>query len=52
MLTEKLTAVIKDYPDFPKKGIIFKDISPIFHNPSLFEELLSEYQSVIIIPPE
>ena len=46
MLTEKLTAVIKDYPDFPKKGIIFKDISPIFHNPSLFEELLNKLSEV------
>lgn len=46
MLTEKLNAVIKDYPDFPKKGIIFKDISPIFHNPPLFEELLNKLSEV------
>ena len=33
---EKLRSAIRDVPDFPKKGIIFKDITPILKNPELF----------------
>ena len=29
---------IRDIPDFPKKGIIFKDISPLLSSPSAFQE--------------
>ena len=34
-LSEKLNNTIKDVKDFPKKGINFKDITPIFNNPEL-----------------
>ncbi len=40
MLSERLKNSIKDYPDFPKKGIIFKDLSPIFAKPELFSDLI------------
>src|SRR5471032_2395929 len=33
---ERLKASIRDVPDFPKKGIIFKDITPILSNGQLF----------------
>ena len=33
---EKLRAAVRDVPDFPKKGIVFKDITPILNDPSLF----------------
>lgn len=33
---EKLKAAIRDVPDFPKKGIIFKDITPVLKNGELF----------------
>ncbi len=29
--------VIRDIPDFPKPGIIFKDITPVLLDPALFE---------------
>ncbi len=29
MTTEDLKALIRDVPDFPKKGIVFKDITPL-----------------------
>ncbi len=29
-----LTQYIRDIPDFPKKGIVFKDITPLLANPS------------------
>ena len=40
MLSERLKNSIKDYPDFPKKDIIFKDIMPILANPELFSDLI------------
>jgi adenine phosphoribosyltransferase len=33
---EKLRAAVRDVPDFPKKGITFKDITPVLSDPSLF----------------
>ena len=33
-----LTKGIRDIPDFPKKGIIFKDITPLLKNNKLFKE--------------
>ena len=42
MLSERLKNAIKDYPDFPKKEIIFKDISPILTNPRLFSDLIEK----------
>ena len=42
MLSERLKISIKDYPDFPKDGIIFKDISPILANPELFSDLIDK----------
>lgn len=31
-------AVIRDVPDFPKPGILFKDITPVLSNPAAFRE--------------
>lgn len=42
MLSERLKNSIKDYPDFPKKDIIFKDITPILSNPELFSDLIDK----------
>jgi adenine phosphoribosyltransferase len=33
---EKLRAGVRDVPDFPKKGIVFKDITPILKDGELF----------------
>ena len=33
---EQLRAAVRDVPDFPKKGIVFKDITPILNDPALF----------------
>jgi adenine phosphoribosyltransferase len=35
-VVEKLRASIRDVPDFPKKGITFKDITPILSDHALF----------------
>jgi adenine phosphoribosyltransferase len=37
-MEEKLKRVIRDVPDFPKPGILFKDITPILSEPDLLRE--------------
>lgn len=39
-LEEKVKLVIRDVVDFPKEGIVFKDITPIMLNPELSNEIL------------
>ncbi len=39
-LQEKLIVAIRDVPDFPKPGILFKDISPIMLDAQLSNEVL------------
>jgi adenine phosphoribosyltransferase len=41
MLSNKLKKVIRDVPDFPKPGIIFKDITPILLDPQLMREIVA-----------
>lgn len=38
-----LKGVIKDVPDFPKKGIIFKDLTPVFQNKKVFKKLIDYF---------
>lgn len=33
---ERLRAALRDVPDFPKPGILFKDITPLLGDPALF----------------
>jgi adenine phosphoribosyltransferase len=35
-----LKAVIRDVPDFPKPGIVFKDITTLLKNPKAFQRAL------------
>jgi len=45
MGVSRIRAAIRDIPDFPKPGIIFKDITPVLSDPGLFREavdILSE----------
>jgi adenine phosphoribosyltransferase len=36
MSVDTLAAAIRDVPDFPKQGIVFKDITPVLGDPELF----------------
>jgi adenine phosphoribosyltransferase len=38
----RVRAAIRDIPDFPKPGILFKDITPILNDPALFSEVISD----------
>lgn len=42
-MSTRLTAAIRDIPDFPKPGIIFKDITPILGHADLFREAVEIY---------
>ncbi|MFZ4930561.1 adenine phosphoribosyltransferase [Chryseobacterium sp. Mn2064] len=41
-LIKRLEETIENIPDFPIPGIQFKDISPIFLNPKLYEDVIAE----------
>ncbi|MEM9848784.1 MAG: adenine phosphoribosyltransferase [Bacteroidota bacterium] len=49
-LSDRLRASILEVPDFPKAGILFKDISPVFEKPSLCkaitEHIAQKFSSV------
>lgn len=36
MSIRRLKAAVRDIPDFPKPGILFKDITPVLKDPKLF----------------
>lgn len=40
MIETKIKAAIRDVPDFPKAGIVFKDITPIMLNAKLSVEIV------------
>ena len=42
-LTEKIQSAIRDVPDFPKPGILFKDITPIFLDAKLCSEITDAF---------
>lgn len=43
MNIEEVKAAIRDVPDFPSPGIIFKDIAPVLGNPRLFREIVQHF---------
>jgi len=42
MNTDKFKLAIRDIPDFPKKGIIFKDITTLLSNAILFKSAIDQ----------
>lgn len=53
MSIEQIRAAIRDIPDFPEPGIVFKDITPVLNDPVLFRDVIDtfagRYQAV---PPD
>ena len=37
---ELVRQLLRDIPDFPKPGIVFKDITPVLQNPEAFAEII------------
>lgn len=40
-----IQSYIRDIPDFPKKGIIFKDITPLLNNAQARNEVLKQFKA-------
>lgn len=43
MIEQQIKAAIRDILDFPKPGIVFKDITPILKNPLLCEKIVDAF---------
>ncbi|MEX1000988.1 MAG: adenine phosphoribosyltransferase [Crocinitomicaceae bacterium] len=41
-LDQQVKKVIRDIPDFPKEGILFKDITPIFQHPDMCRKIVDD----------
>ena len=39
---EHYSDLIRDIPDFPEPGVVFKDITPILADPGIFSRLVDE----------
>lgn len=42
-LQDRLKATIRDIPDFPKPGILFKDITPVLADPKLLRSTIDHF---------
>ncbi|MCS7162492.1 MAG: adenine phosphoribosyltransferase [Bacteroidia bacterium] len=42
VLQQELRSLIREIPDFPQKGVMFKDITPLFLRPRLVERCVEE----------
>ncbi len=41
---DRIKALIRDVPDFPREGILFKDITPVLSDPEAFRAVVSAIQ--------
>lgn len=48
-LINKLENTVENIPNFPKEGIQFKDISPVFLQPKLYEEVVKKWQISVVV---
>lgn len=47
MIQQQIKSAIRDIPDFPKPGIIFKDITPILKDPALCGNIIDAFVAKI-----
>ena len=45
----RIKQAIQDYPNHPKPGIIFKDLTPILRDPGLSKDIIKEFVLTYII---
>ena len=43
MIEQQIKAAVRDIPDFPKPGIVFKDITTILKDPALCERIVDAF---------
>jgi adenine phosphoribosyltransferase len=41
-MIERIKAALRDVPDFPRKGILFKDITPLLRDPQHYTRIIDE----------
>lgn len=46
-LEQRLNTTIRDIPDFPKPGILFKDIAPILEDAVLSKDIVSHFAEIL-----
>ena len=51
-LEQAIKTAIRDVPDFPKSGIVFKDITPIFTNQDLCDKIVDGFVSAMTETPD
>lgn len=40
---QKIKSIIRDIPDFPQKGIVFKDITPVLKDAKICSEIADKF---------
>jgi len=43
-LEERIKALVRDVPDFPQKGVIFRDITPLLKKPDVVNEIIDRFE--------
>ena len=43
-IEQRIKAAIRDVPDFPKPGILFRDITPVLEDPSICRAIVEEFK--------
>ncbi len=51
-IEQHIRQTIRDVPDFPKPGIMFKDITPIFYDQNLCSQIANEVISRLTTKPD
>ena len=51
-LEQAIKQSIRDVPDFPKPGILFKDITPIFYNQQLCSQIVDGFINLMNVKPD
>ena len=46
-VSNEINNIIKNIPDFPKEGVLFKDIMPLFLDPILFKKTIQHLAEII-----
>lgn len=44
---EAIRSAVRDIPDYPKPGILFKDITPVLKDPALFQQLINHFAQTL-----
>lgn len=47
MSLKSLKAKVRDIPDFPKKGVLFRDITPLLQDPESLREIISRIAKTV-----